>query len=101
MSEQFAVLNPWAEVDPITLKGLAARLEKLDGMTIGLHADNKPAAAPILRVVEKRLNEFYPAAKISWFYSRLINEVEDNKETREKYMNWAKGVDAVIGAVAD
>jgi|MudIll2142460700_1097286.scaffolds.fasta_scaffold119366_2 hypothetical protein len=101
MSEQYEVLNPWAETDPVPLKGLTARLPDLSGTTIGLHADNKPAAAPILKVVEKRLQELYPTAKMSWFHSRLINEVEDNKETRARFIEWVKGVDAYIGAVGD
>ena len=101
MSEQFEVLNPWAETDPVPLKGLTARLKDLNGMTIGLHADNKPAAVPILKVVEKRLKELYPAATIAWFYSKLINDVHDHEETREKYIDWIKGTDAVVCAIGD
>jgi hypothetical protein len=101
MNEPFEVLNPWAETDPVPLKGLTARLTEVDGMTIGLHADNKPAAVPILQVVEKRLKELYPTAKITWFYSRLINDVHDNEETRGRYIDWIKGTDAVVCAIGD
>lgn len=101
MSELYDVLNPWAEADPIPLRGLTARLKDLKGTTIGLHADNKPAAAPILKVVEKRLRELYPTAKFAWFYDRLINEVTDNPETRDRFIDWVKGVDAVVTAVGD
>jgi len=101
MSEQYEALNPWSETDPIPLKGLTDRLKDLSGMTIGLHADNKPAAAPILKVVEKRLQELYPTAKFTWFLDRLINEVTDNPETRVRYIDWVKGVDAVAAAVGD
>jgi len=101
MSEQYEVLNPWAETDPVPLKGLTARLNDLSDMTIGLHADNKPAATPILRVVEKRLQGSYPTAKFTWFQDRLINDVEDNQETRARFIDWVKGVDTVVTAVGD
>lgn len=101
MSELYEVLNPWAETDPITLRGLTDRLKDLSGTTIGLHADNKPAAAPILKVVKKRLQELYPTAKFAWFYDKLINEVTDNPETRARYIDWVKKMDAVVTAVGD
>ena len=101
MSEQYEVLNPWAEADPVPLKGLTARLGELEGKTIGLHADNKPAATPILKVVEKRLQESYPTAKFTWFQDRLINDVEDNPETRARFIDWVKGTDTVVTAIGD
>ena len=101
MSEQYEVLSPWADKDPIPLKGISERPKDLAGLTIGLHADNKPAAAPILRVVEKRLKEIYPTAKFTSFQTKLIDEVERYPEVREKFLEWAKGVDAVVGAVGD
>jgi hypothetical protein len=101
MSEHYEVLNPWAETDPVPLKGLTARLKDMNGMAIGLHADNKPAAVPILKVVEKRLQELYPTATFAWFTTKLIDEVERYPEVRAKFDEWLRGVDAVVGAVGD
>ena len=101
MSELFEVLNPWAETDPVPIKGISERLTDLNGKTIGLHADNKPAAVPILKVVEKRLQELYPTATFTWFIAKLIDEVDRHPEVRAKFDEWVKGVDAVVGAVGD
>jgi hypothetical protein len=52
----YATLNPWAEVDPKTLRGLtAARPASLDGKTIGLFHMWKRASQPILQSIEKHL----------------------------------------------
>jgi len=101
VGDLYEVLSPWAETDPVPLRGISERLQDLSGKVIGLHADNKPAAVPILKVVEKRLRELYPTATFTWSYARLINEVEDNAEAQAAYLEWAKGVDAVVGAVGD
>ena len=57
MSATYEVLNPWAEADPIPLRGLAPRLDSLDGKKIGLLSNNKRAAPLILNVTEKILKE--------------------------------------------
>jgi hypothetical protein len=101
MSDQYEVLSPWAEKDPVPLRGISERLKDLSGMTIGLHADNKPAAVPILKVVEKRVQEQYPTAKTTWFKTKLIDEIDRYPEVRARFLEWAKGVDAVVGAVGD
>jgi hypothetical protein len=56
---------------------------------------------PFVKVVVKRLAELYPTTTFAWFKISLINEIEDNKETRARYLEWAKGVDAVVGAIGD
>lgn len=101
MSEQYEVLSPWAETDPVPLKGLTDRLSDLNGKRIGLHADNKPAAVPILKVVEKRLAEMYPTTTFTWFTTKLIDEIDRYTEVREKFDEWLMGVDAVVGAIGD
>jgi|APIni6443716594_1056825.scaffolds.fasta_scaffold221200_1 hypothetical protein len=101
MSEQCEVLSPWAEADPVPLRGISERLKDLSGKMIGLHADNKPAAVPILKVVEKRMHELYPTATFAWFTTKLIDEVERYPEVRAKFDEWLSGVDAVVGAVGD
>ena len=98
---QFKVLNPWAEADPIRSRGISTRLNTLAGRKIGLFANFKRASRPILASVEKRLKTMYPDCETSLFDSRGANVVESETTNREKFMAWAKGVDAVILAVGD
>ncbi len=72
MSEQYQVLNPQGETDPIPQKGIAPRLDDLNGKTIGFFANIvKPASQPILVEVEDRLKKKFPSIKSSWFlYAR-------------------------------
>jgi hypothetical protein len=98
---QFRVLNPWAEVDPITPRGISPRLNTLAGKKIGLFANFKRASRPILASVEKRLKSMYPDCETSLFDSRGMNVIESETKNREKFAAWVKGVDAVILAVGD
>jgi len=98
---QFKALNPWAEADPIPPRGISPRLSTLAGRRIGLFANFKRASRPILASVEKRLKAMYPDCATSLFDSRGANVVESETANREKFIAWAKGVDAVILAVGD
>lgn len=112
MDATYEVLSPWAEVDPIPLKGIAPRLNDLNGKKIGLFSEiYKRASTPILKVVEKRLKEQFPSLEFKWFedpYSLIIADMEkasDNffvsKEMKDEFEEWVKEVDAVVGAVGD
>ncbi len=98
---RFTVLNPWAEVDPITPRGISPRLDTLAGKKIGLFANFKRASRPIAASVEQRLKTMYPGCETSLFDSRGANVVETETKNRDKFIAWAKGVDAVILAVGD
>jgi hypothetical protein len=98
---QFKVLNPWAEVDPVTPQGTSPRLNTLAGKKIGLFANFKRASRPIAASVERRLKAMYPDCQTSLFDSRGANVVETETKNRENFIAWAKGVDAVILAVGD
>ncbi len=98
---QYEVLSPWAEVDPIPLRGISPRIDTLAGKKIGLFANFKRAARPIQAYVEKKLKEAYPDSEISLFDSRLPNVIETETANKEKFAAWAKEMDAVIAAVAD
>ena len=98
---QYEVLNPWAEADPIPPRSISPRVTTLAGKKIGLFANFKRAARPILAEVEKRLKEKYPDIETSLFDSRGNNVLETETENKEKFEAWAKGVDAVVGAVGD
>jgi len=99
---QYEVLNPWAEVDPIPLKGLSSpRLDNLAGKKIGLFVNYKRAARPIAESVERRLKSMYPDAQISYFHSPEWNVSVVETKNKEKFEAWAKGVQAVILSVGD
>jgi len=98
---QYEVLSPWAQVDPIPLRGISPRVDSLAGKKIGLFANYKRAALPIARSIEKRLNTMYPDSETSLFHSTQWNVIETETENRDRFEAWAKGVDAVILDVGD
>lgn len=98
---QFKVLSPWAEVDPITPRGISPRLNTLAGKRIGLFANFKRASRPIVAEVEKHLKAMYPRCETSLFDSRGANVVETETNNREQFIAWIKEVDAAILAVGD
>jgi hypothetical protein len=97
----FEVLSPWAEADPIPLKGLSPRLDTMDGKKIGLLCNNKRAAPLILDVTEKLLKERYPSVKVSRFKTNSFSVSALEKEREGEFNDWIKGVDGVIAAVGD
>lgn len=114
MSSQFEVLSPWAEADPVPLKGLSPRVADLSGKKIGLLYNTKRAGRPIVDVVGKRLKEKFPGVEFNYFERRFGTDIDrttaeyqmggrsaDSKEILAKFEEWVEGVDAVIGAVGD
>jgi len=100
-SGTYEVFSPWAEADPIPLKGLSPRLDKLDGKKIGLLCNNKRAATLILDATEKLLQQRFPTASISTFFARSFSVSSLEKDRTQEFDDWLKGVDAVIAAVGD
>jgi len=98
---KYEVLSPWAEVDPIPVRGISPRVDTLEGKKIGLFANFKRAARPIQVYVEKRLKERFPECETSLFDSTLPNVTETETENLQKFTAWAKDADAVIAAVGD
>jgi hypothetical protein len=98
---QYEVLSPWAEVDPIPLRGISPRVDTLAGKKIGLFANYKRAALPLAQSIEKRLNAMFPESETSIYHSTQWNVIESETENREKFTAWVKGVDAVILDVGD
>ena len=99
---EYEVLSPWADVDPIPLRGISPRVMDLAGKKIGLYACSKTAARPILTVVEKKLRERFPTCETSLFVSNqsfTVPQVEG--ENKDKFEEWVKGVDTVVTAVGD
>lgn len=102
MKSTFEVLSPWAEADPVPLKGITPRLTEIPGKKIGLYATTKKAPRPVLTVVEKKLKEAFPSVETSWYISTLpyaFMQVEG--PDKEKFKNWLSEVDTVITAIGD
>ena len=97
----YEVLSPWAEADPVPLKGLSPRLDKLDGKKIGLLCNNKRASRLILDATEKLIKEQFPTATISRFQGRSFSVSSLEKDREGEFNDWIKGVDAVVAAVGD
>jgi|SRR5690554_4909501 hypothetical protein len=97
----YEVLSPWAEADPIPLKGLAPRLDKIDGKKLGLLCNNKRAAPVILNAAERLVKEKFPGVIISRFFARSFSVSSLEKDREGEFNDWLKGVDAVIAAVGD
>jgi hypothetical protein len=100
-SLQYEVLNPWADMDAIPMRGISPRLQSLAGKKIGLFVNFKRAAPPIAASVEKRLKSMYPDIQTTIFNSNLPNVTETETKNRDSFIAWVKGVDAVVLAVGD
>jgi len=98
---QFEVLSPWADVDPIPLRGISARLQSLSGKKIGIFVNPKRAAMPIAESLIKRLAAMYPDVQTVIYHSVGANVNEIETDNKEKFTSWAKGVDAAIAVVGD
>ena len=98
----YEALNPWAEADPIPLKGISARVADLAGKRIGLFASNKPAAPRMMTVLERKMKERFPSSEISRYNAEetflVLQTVGKDKERFEK---WIKSVDVIAAAVGD
>ncbi len=95
-TNQYEVLSPWAEADPVPLKGISPRLTTLDGKTIGLFQNFKQASKQMTATIEKKLMERYPGIKTSLFDSTDQNVTVIETDNREKFVEWTKGIDAGI-----
>lgn len=98
---RYEVLSPWAEVDPVPLRGLSPRVDSLAGKKIGIFANYKRAALPVAAAIEKELKTLYPTSETVLFHSSEWNVTEVETADREKFTAWAKGVDAVVGVIGD
>jgi hypothetical protein len=102
MENNYEVLNPWGEVDPIPLRGIVSRLPDLKKAKIGLFCNYKRAARPILTVVEKKLKERFPDCKTKWYIKQdMVNILQVKAEDKARFDKWIKEVDCVIAAIGD
>ena len=94
------VLGPWAEADPIPLKGISTRLSDLDGKRIGLFRNSKRASEPISALVKESLQKRFPTLSFSSFLL-MPNAGVDETDERERFDDWVKELDAVILSYGD
>jgi hypothetical protein len=100
MKGTYEVLSPWADVDSIPLRGISPREADLKGKTVGLFADYKRAAQPILTVVERMLRERYPELKVSRFVFEKCSAIKETDD-KARLAEWVKGIDMAVTAVGD
>ncbi len=102
MNTNYEVLSPWAEVDPLPLKGITPRLTSLAGKKIGLFALSKQASRPIVLAVGEKLKAKYPGVETVLYdsYAPWTVMLVDTEE-KGRFEEWLKGVDAVVAAVGD
>ena len=102
MNPEYEVLSPWADIDPLPLKGISPRLPGLSGQKIGLFALSKPASRPIVMAVGEKLKKKFPGLETvlyDSFTTWTVMQIET--ENKDRFEDWVKGVDAVVGAVGD
>lgn len=100
-STEYEVLSPWADVDPVPLRGITPRPKDLAGKKIGLFLNEKRAAHLLLSAFEKELLERFPSATTSWYECTGHNIPEALTEGKARFEAWVGGVDAVVLSVAD
>jgi len=95
MSKDYEVMSPWADIDPVPVRGITPRLDSLEGKTLGFFLNSKTAAEPMSEVIEEKIKEKYPSMNFSRFV-RLPNISMAETTEKEKYIEWLKGLDAVV-----
>ena len=98
---QYEVLSPWADMDPIPLRGISPRIPALAGKKIGIFRNFKRAARPMAESIERRLKTMYPDIQTSIFDSVTANVNEIETKNRDRFTEWVKGLDAAIAVVGD
>jgi hypothetical protein len=97
----YEVLSPWAEVDPVPLRGITAGPQDLAGKRIGLFLNEKRAAHLTLSAFERELLERFPSVTTSWYKCTGHNIPEALTEGKARFEAWVGTVDAVVLSVAD
>ena len=95
MTVHYEVMSPWADVDPVPVKGISPRLNDMKGKTIGFFLNSKIAAEPMSEIIEEKLKQKYPSMNFSRFV-RIPNISMAETPEKENYVEWLKGLDAVI-----
>ena len=95
--EILEALSPWSEVDTAEYRGLAPRLDDLNGKTVGMFADFMAVAVLMLHTVEKELKNRYPEVKFSFIqYNTETVRIDRDPEFQPVFDRWAEGVDCIL-----
>lgn len=97
----YEVMSPWAEADPVPARGITPRLNSLDGRKIGLFANGKRAAVPILDAVDRELKARYPTVTTDLYRCTVFNTPEALTEGKARFEAWVQSMDAVVLSVGD
>ena len=100
-NDQYEVLHPWADVDPMPLRGISPRLTDLTGKKIGLFRNSKRVAPLVLTVVEQKLKARFPTLTFVPFAFMPNAGVTETPEWTKRFEEWLKGVDAIILSYGD
>jgi hypothetical protein len=100
-TDQLQVLSPWSEVEPIPFESPAARLDGLAGKRIGLFANHKRAARPMLEAVQNWMQEKYPGITLEMYVGTETNVPEMWTPGKDKFEHWIDTVDGAVLAVGD
>jgi len=93
--------DPVADADETDRTPIAPRLEQVEDATIGLFDNGKPAAEPLLDVVEERLADSYPGVTVERYAVDHLNRIKNEAEMAA-IEAWAdEELDACIGAIGD
>jgi len=93
--------DPVADTDETDRKPIAPRLDHVEGAHIGLFDNGKPAAEPLLDVVEERLTAEYPSVTTERYAVDHLNRIKSDDEMAA-IEAWAdESLDACIGAIGD
>ena len=97
----YGVMSPWAEADPIPARGISPRLSAIEGKRIGLFANGKRAAVPILDAVDRELKARFPGVTTDLYRCSVFNTPEALTHGKEKFEAWVRSVDGVALTVGD
>ena len=98
----YEVLNPWAEADPIPLRGISPRVSDLARRRIGLFASSKPAAPRMMEILERKMRERFPLAEVSRYNAEEgFVILQTAGKDKKRFEEWVKGVDVIAAAVGD
>ena len=100
MTVHYEVMSPWADVDPVPVKGVSSRLDHMAGKTIGFFLNSKIAAKPMSKIIEEKLKQKYQSINFSRFI-RIPNISMAETPEKDNYVEWLKGLDAVIYSHGD
>jgi hypothetical protein len=100
MNDRYEVFSPWAEADPVPLRGISDRVSSLANKRIGLLRNSKRAARLTLDVLEDKLKARFPTIEFSRFLFLPNDEVTATGDL-PRFEEWLKEVDAVILAYGD